>query len=99
MSSPSSYPRFLPVGDAALTVEFGDIVSPELNDKVVALDIAVNAAELEGVVETVPTYRSLLVFYDPLETTLRQLVAELRALLERGSQVRPGRVKSSLGEV
>lgn len=90
MSSPSSYPRFLPVGDAALTVEFGDTVSPELNDQVVQLDIAVNAAELDGVVETVPTYRSLLVCYDPLETTLRGLVAELRRLVDRGSQVRPG---------
>ena len=30
------YPRFLAVGDAALTVEFGNVVVPELNEQVIA---------------------------------------------------------------
>jgi 5-oxoprolinase (ATP-hydrolysing) subunit B len=75
------YPRFLPVGDAALTVEFGDAIKPELNEAVVALDIALAAAELGGVVETVPSYRSLLICYEPLEISFQQLVTELRRML------------------
>ncbi|HVC61936.1 MAG TPA: 5-oxoprolinase subunit PxpB [Acetobacteraceae bacterium] len=82
------YPRFLPVGDAALTVEFGDAITPELNARVVALDIALAAAELGGIVETAPSYRSLLICYEPLVISFRQLVVELRRLLSRGVPVR-----------
>jgi KipI family sensor histidine kinase inhibitor len=82
------YPRFLPVGDAALTVEFGDAITPELNEAVVGLDIALAASELDGIIETVPSYRSLLICYDPLEISLPQLVAELRRLLASGPPMR-----------
>jgi inhibitor of KinA len=81
------YPRFLPVGDAALTVEFGDTISPELNAQVVALDLALATAELDGIIEAAPSYRSLLICYDPLEISFRRLVAELRRLLAGSSQV------------
>lgn len=82
------YPRFLPVGDAALTVEFGDAITPELIAQVVALDIALAAAELDGIIETVPSYRSLLICYEPLEISFRQLVAQLPRLLSRGRSAR-----------
>ncbi len=86
-----AYPRFAPVGDAALTVEFGNAVEPELNAQVIALDTAVAAAELDGVVETVPSYRSLLVCYEPLKISYHKLVAELHHLLAQGQQKRAGR--------
>lgn len=63
MSPPAPPPRILPCGDQALVVEFGDVVDPGLNVLVLELDRA--AAHLPGIVETVPTYRSLLVVYDP----------------------------------
>jgi KipI family sensor histidine kinase inhibitor len=75
------YPCFFPVGDAALTVEFGNSIEPEINSAVIALDTALNAAELDGIIETVPSYRSLLVCYDPLDISFHQLVSELRQLL------------------
>jgi KipI family sensor histidine kinase inhibitor len=76
-----TYPRFLPVGDSALTVEFGDAIAPELNQAVVHLDIALAAAELDGISETIPSYRSLLICYEPLEISFQQLVTEVRNLL------------------
>ena len=88
MSSPPGYPRFLPVGDAALTVEFGNTITPEVNQAVTALDLALAGAELDGIIETVPSYRSLLICYDPLEISFQRLVAELRSLLPRGSGAR-----------
>ena len=84
------YPRFLPVGDAALTVEFGNAITPEINEAVVALDIALAAVELDGIVETVPSYRSLLVCYEPLEISFQQLVTELRPLLSRSDRMQAG---------
>jgi KipI family sensor histidine kinase inhibitor len=58
--------RFLDAGEAALVVEFGTTVDPQINDRVLALDAAFAALKLEGVRETVPTYRSLMIHYDPL---------------------------------
>lgn len=76
--APPPTPRILPSGDAALTVEFGEEIDPDLNARVLELDRA--AASLEGVVETIPTYRSLLVCYDPNLTAFDRLGAELVAL-------------------
>jgi 5-oxoprolinase (ATP-hydrolysing) subunit B len=59
-------PRFIPCGDAALTVEFGLEIDPAISDKVLALDRALAAAKHTAIRETVPTYRSLLVYYDPV---------------------------------
>ena len=61
-----AYPRVVPCGDSAIAVEFGDRVDAEINQRVIALDHSVRAAALPGVVECVPTYRSLLVHLDPL---------------------------------
>lgn len=84
---PGRYPRFLPLGDSALTVEFGDMIAPEINAQVVALDLALAAAELDGIIETAPSYRSLLVCYDPLAISFSRLVAELRRLLRDAMSV------------
>ena len=77
--------RLLDAGDGAVTVEFGRRISPALSARVMALDRAVNAAhargELPGVIETMPTFRSLTVLYDPLLTERATLDAALRRLL------------------
>ena len=57
----SVYPRILPVGEAAFTVEFGDTVDEAFNRRVHAFDAALQAQSVPGIVKTVPTYRSLLV--------------------------------------
>jgi inhibitor of KinA len=74
-------PRFLDQGDTALTVEFGDAVDPEINARVLALDAAFRAAAPPGVRETTPTYRSLLVHYEPMEISRAALVAWIEAHL------------------
>jgi KipI family sensor histidine kinase inhibitor len=66
--------RYLPFGDNALLVEFGDAISLEANSLVLALNEAILKADIAGVEELVPTYRSLLVRYNPLKTSYEQLV-------------------------
>jgi KipI family sensor histidine kinase inhibitor len=89
----TTYPRFLPVGDTALTVEFGDAIDPAINAAVIALDLALAAAELPGIIETVPTYRSLLICYEPAELPYQTLVDTARELIGEnfGRQRRAGR--------
>ena len=47
--------RYLISGDSALTVEFGNTISPEINRKIRAFKIALERARIEGIIETVPT--------------------------------------------
>jgi inhibitor of KinA len=82
-------PRFLDAGEAALAVEFGTIVDPVIHDRVMALDRALAALALPGVRETVPTYRSLMIHYDPLELdrqSLIEAVGSIEAALEKPHQ-------------
>lgn len=74
-------PRFLDQGETALVVEFGDAVDAALNAKVLALDAAFLAGAPPGVKETTPTYRSLLVHYEPLEISRGALIAWIAARL------------------
>jgi inhibitor of KinA len=81
------YPiRFLDSGEAALVVEFGETVDPAINDRVLALDAAFVAAQLAGVRETVPTYRSLMIHYDPLAIDRASLVEAVLALDKPGAR-------------
>jgi KipI family sensor histidine kinase inhibitor len=61
----TSFPRILPVGDAAFSVEWGDAIDAAINARVRALDTSLADAPCPGFVESVPTYRSLLVLFDP----------------------------------
>lgn len=67
-------PRFLDQGEAALVVEFGDAVDAALNASVLALDEVFLRERPQGVTETTPTYRSLLVHYEPLEISRSALI-------------------------
>lgn len=73
-------PRILSAGDSALVVELGDKIDPAINARVIALDAAIQAARLPGVVETVTTYRSVLVQFDPLVVDFDSLAARAREM-------------------
>ena len=70
-------PLFLPAGDQAVVVELGDDISPETNRRVRDLTVAVDAAALAGVYDLMPTYRSLLIYYDPLAISYSGLLEKL----------------------
>ena len=68
------------LGDAAISVDFGDRIDADITRRVLALSAAVAQRAPVGVVETVPTYRALLVLVDPVvadHARLRDLLAEL----------------------
>jgi inhibitor of KinA len=73
-TAPITYPRYLDAGEAALVVEFGETADPAVNAQVLALDDAIQSRALDGVRETVPTYRSLMIHYDPLVLPRQDLV-------------------------
>lgn len=70
-------PRYLPAGESALVVEFGQRADQAFHDRVLALDAALAATPIEGVRECLPTYRSLMIHFDPRRLTTADLVARL----------------------
>lgn len=77
------YPRFVPVGDAALLVEFGSETTDEIVAAVASLDAALAAAPPPGFREAVPALVNLLVDFDPLVTDHPTIEATARALVTR----------------
>src|ERR1043166_7665812 len=85
--------RLLPAGDTALVVEFGDRIDRQLSLQVLALAQRLNETTLDGIVECVPTFRSLMVHYDPLVLPASVLKARIATLM-RGLRTphAPGRL-------
>ena len=75
-------PRLMACGDAALTVDFGNVISVEVNRRVHALDAALLALCLDGVIETVPTYRALCIHFDPIALPIARLERKVQALVD-----------------
>ena len=97
-----SNPRLLPLGDTAWTLEFGDTIDPALHARVLGLADALakaradgdssSVAQWSGIVDVVPTFRSLTVHYKPLLTDGECLGQDLLRLAESaGSASQAGR--------
>jgi KipI family sensor histidine kinase inhibitor len=72
--------RFLNAGDCALVVEFGNEISEAINREIRFVTDALDKARLDGVLDLLPTYRSILVNFDPLRGSaerIKEFVTEL----------------------
>jgi 5-oxoprolinase (ATP-hydrolysing) subunit B len=83
MAATLSPPRLLPSGDSAITVEFSRHIDDAANQRVLALDQALARETVPGVTEAVPTYRSLLVHYDPVQIDFDTLGEKLISLAQQ----------------
>jgi 5-oxoprolinase (ATP-hydrolysing) subunit B len=83
MAATLSPPRLLPSGDSAIAVEFSRNIDDAANQRVLALDRILAREPVPGVTETVPTYRSLLVHYDPVLIDFDALSEKLTTLAQQ----------------
>ena len=75
-----------------MVIEFGDAISPEINRRVHDMTNAIEKAAVRGVFDLVPTYRSLLVYYDPTKTSAADLQTSLEQMeldIDERSQEKP----------
>ena len=73
--------RLLPCGDTALAVEFGDGIDRRVSALVLGLAERLATASIAGLVELVPTFRSLMIHYDPSVLSQEALKTKLAPLL------------------
>ena len=78
-------PLLRPVGECAVSLELGEGIDPATSARVRALDAALWRPPVAGVVETVPTFRALLVIFDPLRVSSAEVADTARARLHSGS--------------
>ena len=72
--------KIFPAGDSALVAEFGNQIDPDINDQVHALALQLKKQHIPGILEMVPTFRSLLIHYDPLVLNYCTLETEITKL-------------------
>ncbi len=81
----SVYSRFVyrPAGDSAVAVEVGDAIHPDIHRIVRRFVLILRQHPLPGVWECIPTYRSILVLYDPVRLWFHEVVEQLKECEER----------------
>jgi len=75
-------PRYLALGDSAITVVLGEGISRELSREVTQVTRVVRNSNIGGVLDVVPSYASLAVYYDPCRLPYDQITTSLRAAIE-----------------
>ena len=86
---PELYPKAIchDAGDRGVLVEYGNGISPEINHKVRSMAVVLEQSRLNGIIEIIPTYRSLLIVYEPSETDPVTLEGDLQELETRLSEI------------
>jgi len=75
--------RILTAGDTAIVIEFGDSIDRGLNAVVLALARRLDESHLPGLIETIPTFRSLTIFYEPLVLSRAALEVHVAGIVHK----------------
>lgn len=73
--------RMLNAGEQGLVVELGDTIDPVLNRRVRALADGIRKLSHPSIIEIVPSYRSLLIYFDPLSLPRNELCSMAISIL------------------
>lgn len=74
--------KILTAGDASLLIEFGKEISPEINAKITATVQLMKEQHIEGVVDIIPAFCSLLINYDPRVLSYDDISKRMKRLLK-----------------
>ena len=89
--------RILTAGDSSLLVEFGKKISPEINRKITAAVQMMKEQHIEGVVDMIPAFCSLLINYDPRVVTYGEIKERIQKIVRL--EVKTGEVRKRIFEI
>ena len=75
--------EFLIAGDRALIIKFSDTIDSETNNCIRSFCSLLERKRIEGIVEVVPTFNSLSVYYNPCIIKGDKLIKKLSSLLKK----------------
>ena len=76
-------PTISPVGDCAISIDFGQVIDPKINRHIRQTIERIQELNLEGIIELVPTYCALLLQYDAMLYTYAELCNIIETTLEQ----------------
>src|SRR5438552_108257 len=82
--------RYIANGDRMILIEFSEGISKEINLQVHQMASVLETTRISGVVEWVPSYRTLGILYDPLETSFQDLIESLDQIKDLSGQAQAG---------
>ena len=74
--------KILPEGDSAILIEFPKAISPEINRKITSLAYLIKEQHIEGVMDMIPAFCSLLIHYDPRVITYAKLLNRVNKIMK-----------------
>ena len=77
-------PTISPVGDRAISIDFGQVIDPTINRHIRQTIERIKALQLEGIIELVPTYCALLVEYDAMQYSYSEICNIIEPTLDEG---------------
>jgi len=80
-------PRFLIAGDRYISVEVANAMNIQTSFRVLALDRAVKESGIHGLVETVLTYRAVMIYFDNQKVSIKDLIIELKKIVDNMARV------------
>lgn len=83
--------RILTAGDSSLLVEFGKEISPDINRKIAATVQLMKEQHIEGVVDIIPAFCSLLINYDPRVISYEEMKQRMQDLIRVDAKAEAGR--------
>lgn len=85
--------KILTAGDSSLLIEFGNEISPKINQKLTATVQLIKEQHIEGVVDMIPAFCSLLVNYDPRVIRYEELKERIKNLVKVDVKAQAGKKK------
>lgn len=79
--------KILTAGDSSILVEFGKVISPEINRKITATVQLMKMQHIEGVVDIIPAFCSLLINYDPRVISYEEITERMQRLLKMDAKM------------
>ena len=79
----TEYPRILPTGERALTVEFGNEIDEHINARLMGFVKLLSAEKIKGIEELVPSFRAVMIHYNPGILSYAQMVGVIESALNK----------------
>ena len=74
--------KYLPVGESGICVEFENEINCEINNKIMVFNKKIKSLNIDGIIETVPSFRALLVYYDPMKFYFNEIEEILKKIFK-----------------
>jgi inhibitor of KinA len=81
--------EIVPIGDSAISISFGNEINESIHHQINHFSQNFRTLKIDGVIECVPTYTSIAIFYDPTKIRCSQLEKMVYSVMELAMNSKP----------